>query len=206
MLHPRGIRGGQEFMASDPGLGVFVTQCGANRVMLHQAANEGYRGLFAVVYDGPDAGSGLVSVALADDKAMLANVAACRHVLGAVRWQGLAPLASLPSIEQFGKSGLAQAEIVNQGYRQLLFALFQPDLAEDLAEMIDADPALRSAPEGHGGAPVLHARTAIDAMRDARYLSVTNQGFAQVMNLVRQTVPRFDVRAFGRHGKLMDSW
>ena len=38
MLHRRGVPGGIEFMAADVGLGVFVAECGANRIALHQVA------------------------------------------------------------------------------------------------------------------------------------------------------------------------
>ena len=46
------------------GLGVFVARAGENRVMLHQAANDGYRGVYMVCFDGPDRGKGIVVVLL----------------------------------------------------------------------------------------------------------------------------------------------
>ena len=52
--------GSLEFMGCGMGLGIFVGQAGPNRVMVHQAANDGFRGFFFLCFDGPDYGKGLV--------------------------------------------------------------------------------------------------------------------------------------------------
>ena len=41
-----------------------MARAGENRVMLHQAANDGYRGVYMVCFDGPDRGKGIVVVLL----------------------------------------------------------------------------------------------------------------------------------------------
>ena len=52
--------GAVDFMRASIGLGVFVARAGANRLMLHQAANDGFRGVYVVCFDGPDAADGPV--------------------------------------------------------------------------------------------------------------------------------------------------
>ena len=42
--------GAFDFMYSTMGLGVFITKAGPNRFMLHQAANDGFRGIFLVCF------------------------------------------------------------------------------------------------------------------------------------------------------------
>ncbi len=46
------------FMHSLAGPGVFVARAGPNKIMLHQAANDGFRGVYMVVFDGPDVDKG----------------------------------------------------------------------------------------------------------------------------------------------------
>lgn len=69
------------FMHSRMGLGVFVAQAGQNRIMMHQAANDGFRGLYMVCFDGPDAGKGFVVNANGDNKAMFMNCELTRALL-----------------------------------------------------------------------------------------------------------------------------
>ena len=47
-------------MGAEMGLGVFVATMGENRVACHQAANDGFRGLYLMCMRGPDRGKGLV--------------------------------------------------------------------------------------------------------------------------------------------------
>ena len=45
MLHASRERlGSRGFIGADMGLGAFIAECGPNRLALHQAANEGFRG------------------------------------------------------------------------------------------------------------------------------------------------------------------
>ena len=62
-----------DFMYSKMGLGVFITKAGSNRFLLHQAANDGFRGLFLICFDGPDAGRGFVVLSNGNNNAMFLN-------------------------------------------------------------------------------------------------------------------------------------
>jgi CubicO group peptidase (beta-lactamase class C family) len=74
--------GCREFMGARMGLGVFVAQAGAtNRLMLHQAANDGYRGIYMLGFDGPDAGKGFVILCNGDNPAVLMISSLCRKLL-----------------------------------------------------------------------------------------------------------------------------
>ena len=42
------------FFRTKIGMGVFVAKAGPNRIMLHQAANDGFRGVYMMCFDGPD--------------------------------------------------------------------------------------------------------------------------------------------------------
>ena len=58
-----------------------------DRWMLHQAANDGFRGLFLVCFDGPSAANGprgLVVLSNGDNDAMLFNCAMARAMLEAL--------------------------------------------------------------------------------------------------------------------------
>jgi len=57
-----------DFMKSRMGLGVFVATAGPNKIMMHQAANDGFRGLYMVCFEGPDAMKGFVINANGDNK------------------------------------------------------------------------------------------------------------------------------------------
>ena len=100
-----------------------------DRWMLHQAANDGFRGLFLVCFDGPSATNGprgLVVLSNGDNDAMLFNCAMARAML-----EGLGPVAGLdfstvpdPSAG-FDSSGLKQEEIVNLGFKSLVLDAFE---------------------------------------------------------------------------------
>ena len=72
--------GSEAFMRARVGLGVFIFEAAEpgqptpSKWMLHQAANDGFRGLFLVKFDGPEyAGpSGLVVLVNGDNDGMLA--------------------------------------------------------------------------------------------------------------------------------------
>lgn len=73
--------GAMDFMGAKMGLGAFVASAGANKIMLHQAANDGYRGVYMVCFDGPDAGKGFVIFCNGDNPAVLLISALCRYLL-----------------------------------------------------------------------------------------------------------------------------
>uniref|UniRef100_A0A7S1VT55 Allantoicase n=1 Tax=Sexangularia sp. CB-2014 TaxID=1486929 RepID=A0A7S1VT55_9EUKA len=180
----------QAFMAAEAGVGIFVAEAGLNTVLLHQAANEGYRGVFAWVASGPEAGAGIVVLASGDNGAVPALAEVTRSALLALGVSGFDP-SSLPSPRMgFDTSALPQETIVNRGLRDLVFAGFQR-----------RRPPLIAIP----GRPA-HPYTALDLMRGASVVSVTDDRFAQAINLVDQAEPIFDPAAFTEAGKEMDSW
>ena len=120
--------GAFDFMHSRMGLGVFVTLVGPNRFMLHQAANDGFRGVFFVCFDGPDAGRGFVLLSNGDNNAMFMNCELCRALLKRLRVEGMDWSAlNLGGDGGFDTTGLKQEEIVNLGIKQLVLeACVQP--------------------------------------------------------------------------------
>ena len=131
--------GAYAFMKAKMGVGMFVFSAAAadagappNRWMLHQAANDGFRGVLLVCFDGPDAADGprgLVVLCNGDNNGMLLNCAVCRELLASKAafdppLQGL-DWGRVPSMsEGFSTEGLAQAEIVNLGLRDLVLNAF----------------------------------------------------------------------------------
>ena len=59
-----------------------MAEAGANRVMLHQAANDGFRGVYMVCFDGPDVGKGFVILSNGDNPAVLMQCDLARRLLG----------------------------------------------------------------------------------------------------------------------------
>jgi len=118
-----------EFMHSQMGLGVFIVKAGANRFMLHQAANDGFRGLYLICFDGPDASHGprgFVLLSNGDNQAMFANCHISRFVLKETfKFQGM----DWQSVEgnSFSKDGVAQEQIVNLGLKELVLKAFRQD-------------------------------------------------------------------------------
>lgn len=118
-------RGAVDFMRAKVGLGVFVATAGDNKFILHQAANEGFRGVYLVCFDGPDEGNGFVLLCNGDNPAVLFQCDVCRQLLGpsvfnfsGMSFDGLADIAS------FDMAGLKQETIVNLGLKELVLAGF----------------------------------------------------------------------------------
>ena len=97
-----------------------------------QAANDGFRGVLLVCFDGPDAADGprgFVSICNGDNQGMLLNCAVARELLqSAVAFdpplQGL-DWGKVPSLEEgFSTEGMKQEEIVNLGLRGLVLNAF----------------------------------------------------------------------------------
>jgi len=121
--------GAVDFMRAKVGLGVFVAQAGPNKFMLHQAANEGFRGVYLVCFEGPDRGKGFVLLCNGDNPAVLFQCEACRLLLGpgpsGLNFAGV-DFSSLPDISSFeqGMHSLKQETIVNLGLKDLVLAGF----------------------------------------------------------------------------------
>jgi CubicO group peptidase (beta-lactamase class C family) len=131
--------GAREFMNAEAGLGVFIAEAGPNKIALHQAANDGFRGVYLVCFDGPNAGEGIVALANGGNQAarMLAEV--LRAYLVEARWQGIDFEPTSPinkDAGDFSTDGLTQAEIVNQTYKQLVFDAFEMSVCNS---SLDAD-------------------------------------------------------------------
>ena len=72
----------------------------------------------------------------------------------------LRDLSTLPDVDNFAASGIEQAQIINQGYRRLLFAAFTPDWPEDFVAILNHQNA---GEPGFGGCAVEHKLSAHDA-------------------------------------------
>ena len=60
---------------------MFVAMAGENRIMLHQAANDGFRGVYMLCFEGPDQGKGFVILSNGDNPAVLFQCELARLLL-----------------------------------------------------------------------------------------------------------------------------
>jgi CubicO group peptidase (beta-lactamase class C family) len=139
--------GSEAFMRARVGLGVFVFESKApdhgepSKWMLHQAANDGFRGLYLVCFDGPDAAlgpRGFVILSNGDNNAMLLNCCVARRLLqsdaafdpplSALDWtvpaMGAGESDGDCGAVWFSLEGLKQEEIVNMGIQALVLNAF----------------------------------------------------------------------------------
>ncbi|GAB5353561.1 hypothetical protein AAMO2058_000046100 [Amorphochlora amoebiformis] len=126
-------KGSMEFMGAKMGLGVFVARAGPNRIALHQAANDGFRGLYVMCFDGPNAAegpTGFVLVSNGNNNAMFANCELSRMALEAFGWQGIdwkrVDGEEAKGEKEFKTDDLKQEEIVNRGLKEMVFDAFEP--------------------------------------------------------------------------------
>ncbi|MBC7691829.1 MAG: serine hydrolase [Methylotenera sp.] len=182
----QGDQGCRKFMGVTRGLGLFIAEAGKNRLALHQGANEGYRCLYVHCFKGPDAGMGFVLLCSGELNGVLFIAEAAQAILKTFQMEGIDP-------ERFQKTFLASQvaaeEIVNTGYKELIFSAFERDRAEEIVIQGQLDP-----------------RAKFNRAVGARVLEVTNERFARVENLLSDHLPVFDPELFGRQGKIMDSW
>ncbi len=179
-------KGCREFMGCQIGLGVFVAEAGENKIALHQGANDGFRALYLHCYEGPDRGKGFVIFCNADNKGVLLISELAQEILRALRFSGI-------DLERFQKNfnfeNLKQEEIVNLGYKNLIFSAFQPMLPPRI--------------ENHGAKDPL---ADFNLLLGAEILQCSNQKFARAENLFSPFLPVFDPELFCPQGKVMDSW
>lgn len=123
MLDSACDKGSMAFMSALMGMGVFVVQAGPNRVAVHQAANEGFRGIYLVVTDGPDRGRGFVVIANGDNQSAVGIAKVVQHLLIQSEWRGV-DTDMLKSRANFDFTGIRQEEIVNFAYKSLVFDAF----------------------------------------------------------------------------------
>jgi malate synthase len=185
MLHGRDL-GCRKFMGCDMGLGVFVAEMGANRVILHQGANDGFRAIFVYVCKGPDRDKGFVIFCNADNRGVLFIAEASQILLKHLGCQGF----DLNRLEKnFDYSKLSQEQIVNLGFKQLILSAFEEDLPE---------PIVRPS--------VTLPWSDRNLLVDAQLMRTSNQRFSRAVNLTSPFEPVFDPKLFERQGKVMDSW
>ena len=115
--------GSVDFMRSRVGHGVFVAQAGPNKLMLHQAANEGFRGVYFVCFSGPDRGKGFVLLCNGDNPAVMAQSEAARYLLNGTEGLGITGI-DFTQVKSFDMTGLKQEEIVNLGLKELVLSGF----------------------------------------------------------------------------------
>jgi allantoicase/malate synthase len=179
-------KGCKKFMGTKMGLGIFTAEAGPNRLAIHQGANDGFRGLFVHCYDGPSTGLGFSILCNAELNGVLFIAETAQAILSEFRMEGIDP--SLFK-KNFITGEIPQEEVVNIGYRDLIFGAFKPDLPE---EIITKGP--------------LDSLAAYNLAIGGKILEVSNQGFARAENLLSAYLPIFDPGLFGRQGKIMDSW
>lgn len=179
-------KGCKAFMGVKMGLGIFIGEAGPNRFMIHQGANDGFRCLFLHCFDGPDRGFGLSVFASADLKGVLFNAEVTQIVLKHMRIQGI-DFSRFKS--EFTFESLPQEQIVNMGYKNLVFDAFEPARPEPIVDRGPLDP-LAAYNKAVGGV----------------VLDVSNERFARAENLLSDHLPKFDPELFGKQGKVMDSW
>jgi allantoicase/malate synthase/CubicO group peptidase (beta-lactamase class C family) len=185
MLHGTD-QGCRSFMGCLMGLGIFIAHAGDNKFMIHQGANDGFRCLFLHAFEGPDRGTGMVILANKDNEAMLFIAEATQAILKEMKLQGV-------DLSRFGKTfstdKLKQEEIVNLGYKNLVFNAFLPMRPEPITDRGPLDPLAE-----------------YNLCVAAEILDVSDEMFARAENLISDHLPKFDPGLFGKQGKVMDSW
>lgn len=125
MLDSAADKGSGAFMNAAMGMGVFVVPAGPNKVAVHQAANEGFRGIYLVVFSGPDKGKGYIIIANGDNQSALCIAKVVQHLLLKSEWAGV-DMDLLRSRTDYDFTGIKQEEIVNFAYKTLVFDAFIP--------------------------------------------------------------------------------
>lgn len=179
-------KGCMKFMGCKMGLGVFIAEAGLNRIAIHQGANDGFRCIYLHCFAGPDRGKGLVALCNADLKGVLFNAEVAQIVLKEFKLEGV---DTSKFKENFLAENLPQEEIVNLGYKNLVFNAFLPTRPEEITDKGPIDPLAK-----------------YNKLVGATVLEVSNELFARAENLFSDHLPKFDPELFGAQGKVMDSW
>ena len=178
--------GCMKFMGCKMGLGVFIAEAGPNKFAIHQGANDGFRCLYLHCFAGPDRGLGLVALCNSDLNGVLFNAEVAQLVLKEFKVSGV-DLSKFK--ENFSSDNLPQEEIVNIGYKYLVFNAFNPTRPEEITDKGPLDPL-----------------ASFNKLVGAKVLEVSNELFARAENLISDYLPKFDPELFGAQGKVMDSW
>ena len=128
MLERGEDKGALEFMGCLIGYGVFIAQAGENKILLHQAANDGFRGIALVCFDGPAASKGPVGFVILcngdnNGTRLLAHVS--RFLLQNNAF-GMKDGLDWSKVDNklFEQDDLKQEEIVNKGLKELVLDAF----------------------------------------------------------------------------------
>tara|TARA_B110001454_G_scaffold218991_1_gene249036 strand:- start:74516 stop:79177 length:4662 start_codon:yes stop_codon:yes gene_type:complete len=185
MLHGRD-KGSFEFMGALMGLGIFIAEAGENKIVIHQGANEGFRALFMHCYAGPDQGLGFVIFANGDNGAVPFIAEVAQELIRTLNLSGI----SFDKFHtEFDPKKFSQEQIVNRGYKALIFDAFIPCRPDPIVETGPVDPLAQ-----------------YNLAVGAKVISVTDERFAQADNLFSSFQPIFDPQLFCAQGKVMDSW
>jgi malate synthase len=185
MLHGKD-KGSLEFMGALMGLGIFIAEAGENKIALHQGANEGFRALFMHCFAGPNIGTGFVVFANGDNGAVPFIAEVAQELIKTLSIQGI---DTQKFNNQFNPSQFTQEQIVNRGYKALIFDAFEPCMPDPIVDKGPLDPL-----------------SSYNLAVGAKIISVTAERFARAENLLSPNAPIFDPQLFCAQGKVMDSW
>ncbi|CAN0103750.1 unnamed protein product, partial [Ectocarpus fasciculatus] len=179
-------KGSQKFMGASMGLGVFVAEAGANKLAIHQGANDGFRCLFVHCFAGLDRGKGFVVHCNAELNGVFFIAEVAQILFHELRMQGV---DETKFKKDFKVGDIPSEQIVNMGYKELIFAALEPDVAERILITGPPDPWAKY-------------NLAVGGV----VKEVSNERFALAENLLSPLLPTFEPKLFGRQGKVMDSW
>jgi allantoicase/2-oxo-4-hydroxy-4-carboxy--5-ureidoimidazoline (OHCU) decarboxylase len=185
MLHGKD-RGCMEFMGLKMGLGVFTTNIAGNLLAIHQGANDGFRAIYIYCISGPNRGAGFVIQASGELNAVLFISEVSQLLLKELNIAGI-DFSKFKT--NFSADKISQEQIVNMGYKNLIFDAFIKSRAEEIIIKGDLDPLSK-----------------VNLVVGSKVVSVTNDLFARAENLISSYLPTFDPELFGSQGKIMDSW
>ncbi len=175
-----------QFMGAKMGLGIFIAEAGANKLALHQGANDGFRSLYIHCYEGPNTGLGMTLFCNANLPGVFFNAEAAQAIFCELKMEGV-DLSKFAT--NFDMKNIPQEELVNIGYKNCIFGAFEASLPEKIIKLGPIDPLAK-----------------FNLAVGANILSVSNQKFARAENLLSDHLPTFDPDLFGAQGKIMDSW
>ncbi|OUR94160.1 hypothetical protein A9Q84_17800 [Halobacteriovorax marinus] len=178
--------GCQQFMGANMGLGVFIAEAGLNKLAIHQGANDGFRSLYVHCFKGPDLGKGFTLLCNADQSGVVFLSKVAQLLLSELRFSGI---DFSKFIKQIDMKNVPSEELVNFGYKNLVFNSFMPTLPEEIVTKGAIDPLSK-----------------FNHLVDSKISHVTNEKFARAENLISAHLPIFDPEHFGEQGKIMDSW
>ncbi len=185
MLYGKDL-GCRRFMGTMMGLGVFTIEAQDNKFALHQGANDGFRCLYLHCYQGPDQGKGFVILCNSELSGVLFIAEVAQLLLQELQVTGI---DYTKFKTHFKSQDIPQEEVVNIGYKNLVFDAFRPARAEEIIRPGERD-----------------SLSDMNLAVGAKVLEVSNERFARAENLFSPNQPKFEPDLFGTQGKIMDSW